>query len=191
MKQYSTVIGATLLGALTLATFSHSQTPAPKAAAVVKIAIVAMRDAMLTTKEGQKAGKSLQAKFAAQRAAIEKLRQELQAGNDQLQRGAATMAADARQKLADDLTAKKKKYDRDVEDLNADMEAENNRLFQDINGKFGKVIDQYARSNGYSVVMDAEQPVLWAAESANITPDIVKAYDQANPVAEAPAAAKK
>jgi outer membrane protein len=195
VKSNYTIAGAIVLGALTLTTFSHSQSVAPKPAAVVKIAIVAMRDAMLATKEGQKAGKEMQSKFESQRATIEKLGQELQAGDDQLRKGAATMAADARQKLADDLASKKKRYDRLVEDLNAEMEAENGRLFQEINGKFGKVLDQYARANGYSLVMDAEQPVLWAAESVNVTPDMIKAYDQANPVAGAaaapPAAAKK
>ena len=34
------------------------------------------------------------------------------------------------------------------------------------------MLDQYARANGYSLVMDAEQPVLWAAESVNVTPDM-------------------
>jgi outer membrane protein len=190
VRSSSTIIGAIVLGALTLttfSTFSHSQTAAAKPAAVVKIAVVAMRDAMLATKEGQKAGKELQAKFEPQRIAIEKLGQELQAGAETLRKGSATMSADAQNKLKDDLGAKKKKYDRDVEDLNAEMEAENNRLFQEINGKFGKVLDQYARTNGFSLVMDAEQPVLWAAESVNVTPDMIKAYDQAHPVAGAAA----
>ena len=185
MKSRSTIIGAIVLGALTLATLSNSQTPAAKPAAVVKIAVVAMRDAMLSTKEGQKAGKELQGKFEPQRIALEKLGQELQAGAEQLRKGAATMSADVQKKLNEDLAAKKKKYDRDAEDLNTEMEAENNRLFQEINGKFGKVLDQYARANGFSLVMDAEQPVLWAAESVNVTPDMIKAYDQANPVAGA------
>ena len=34
--------------------------------------------------------------------------------------------------------------------------------------------------------MDAAQPVLWAAETANVTPDIVKLYDQKHPAAAAP-----
>ncbi len=188
MKSNSTIIGAIVVGALTLTTFSHSQTSAPKPAAVVKIAIVAMRDAMLATKEGQKAGKELQANFEPKRVALERLALELQAGSDQLRKGAATMSAAAQQQLTEDLTAKKKKYDRDAEDLNAEMQTENDRLFQEINGKFAKVLDQYARTNSYSLVMDAEQPVLWAAESVNVTPDMIKAYDQAHPVAGAPAA---
>jgi outer membrane protein len=182
VKSYSTVIGAAVLGVLTLATYSHSQTAPVKPAVAVKIAVVAMRDAMLSTKEGQKAGKELQAKFDPQNKALQALAQQMQAIDDQIRKGGATMTAEARQKLQEDLVAKKKKYDRDLDDLNTEMEAENGRLFQELNGKFGKVLDQYARTNGYSLVMDAEQPVLWAAESTNVTPDMIKAYDQANPV---------
>src|SRR3954453_14700672 len=112
VKSNYTVAGAIVLGALTLTTYSHSQTPAPKAAPMVKIAIIAMRDAMLATKEGQKAGKEMQAKFEPRRAAVEKLARELQAGDEQLRKGAATMSPDARQKLADEMASKKKRYDR-------------------------------------------------------------------------------
>ena len=34
--------------------------------------------------------------------------------------------------------------------------------------KMGKVIDTYAKSNGFTLVMDAAQPVLWASEKANM-----------------------
>jgi outer membrane protein len=180
VNRYSTAIGAVLLGALALTTYSHSQTTAAKPAASVKIAVVSMRDAMLATKDGQKAGQEMQTKFGARRAALEKMAQEI--------------TAEARQKPNEDLSAKKKKYDREMEDLNAEMQAENNRLLQEITNKFGKVLDQYAKANGYTVVMDAEQPLLWAAESANVTPDLIKAYDQAHPAAAAtptPAPAQK
>jgi outer membrane protein len=185
MTRYSAAIGASLLGALALSTYLHSQTPAPKPAPVIKIAVVAMREAILSTQEGQKARKDMLAKFQPRQAELAKLAQELQAGSEQLKKDG--MAAEARQKLADELNSKKKKYDRDLDDLNTEMQAEDNRLSGEMNTKFGKLLDQFARVNGYALVMDAEQPVLWAAESTNVTPDIIKAYDKANPVASAPA----
>jgi len=178
LKRYPTAIGAVLVGALAVTSYLHSQTAAAKPAAAVKIAVVAMRDAMLQTKDGQKAGQNMQTKFGARRTALEKTAVELNAALRQ-------------QQQSPDLAAKKKKYDRDMEDLNNEMEAENNRMLQEITGKFSKVLDQFARSNGYTVVIDAEQPLLWAAESANITPEIIKAYDQAYSAAGAPAPAPK
>jgi outer membrane protein len=181
---------ALILGAVGLT--MRSQTPPPKAAPVVKIAVIAMRDAMLATQEGQAAGKALQAKYAPKRAELEKEDAAIVALDEQLRKGAATMSADARQKLQDEIAHRKTKLQRDVEDLDAEQQADDNRVAQAITGKLGEVIDKSAKANGYTVVMDASAPLLWASESANITPDIIKAYDAVHPVkAEAAAPAKK
>jgi outer membrane protein len=149
------------------------------------VAVVAMRDAMLTTQDGRKAATAMQAKFATRKAAVEKQQADLVALDDRIRKGGPTMNAETRQKLSEELAAKKKVFDREAQDLNDDAEAADNQLMQDISGKMGAVIDQYAKQNAYTVVMDAAQPVLWAAETANITPDIVKLYDQKYPVAAA------
>jgi len=106
---------------------------------------------------------------------------------EQLRKGAATMTPEAQQKLNNEIAAKKKTFDRDADDLNAEVEQEDGRLMQDLTVKMGGVIDEYAKQNGCTVGMDAAQPVLWAAETANITADIVKLYDQKHPSAVPPA----
>jgi outer membrane protein len=183
MQVNSILTGVVILSAVAISI--HSQTAAPKPALAAKVAVVAMRDAMLSTQDGRKAAAAMQATFAARKTAVEKLQAELVALDDRIRKGGATLSADARQKLAEELAAKKKIFDRDAQDLSDDAEAADNNLMQDISGKMGAVIDEYAKQNGYTVVMDAAQPVLWAAETANVTPDIVKLYDQKHPVAAA------
>jgi outer membrane protein len=78
--------------------------------------------------------------------------------------------------------------------MNDDLEADQNRIMQELGGKMMKVVEEYATQNGYAVVLDVSNPqtdVLWAAAATAITPDIVRIYDQAYPAAEAakPAAA--
>lgn len=190
MQVNSILTGVVILGAVAVSI--HSQTATPKPALAAKVAIVAMRDAMLSTQDGRKAAAAMQATFATRKAAVEKQQAYLVSLDDRIRKGGATLSADARQKLADELAAKKKVFDRDAQDLTDDAEAADNTLMQEISGKMGTVIDEYAKQNNYTVVMDAAQPVLWAAETANITPDIVKLYDQKHPVAAAaPAAAPK
>jgi outer membrane protein len=188
VKLNSLLAVALVLGAVALT--MRSQTGAPKTVApAVKIAVIAMRDAMLATQEGQAAGKEMQAKYASRRAALEKEDAAIMALDEQLKKGAATMSADARQKMQEDIARRRTKLQRDVDDLDTDQQADNNRISQEITGKLGVVIDKAAKANGYTVVMDASAPLLWASESANITPDIIKAYDAAYPVkAAAPAA---
>ncbi|HVC00143.1 MAG TPA: OmpH family outer membrane protein, partial [Candidatus Dormibacteraeota bacterium] len=46
-----------------------------------------------------------------------------------------------------------------------------------------KVSDQYAPKAGYSLVIDSGQvPVYYVGKGIDITPEVVKAYDAANPV---------
>lgn len=189
MKLNSLFAVALVLGAVALTV--RSQTATPKPAAIPKIAVIAMREAMLATQEGQVAGKAMAAKYAPQRAALEKEDAAIVALEDQLRKGAATMSAEARQKMSDDITKRKTRLQREIEDLDAEQQADDNRLSQEITGKLGEVIDKTAKANGYTVVMDASAPLLWASEGSNITPEIVKAYDALHPVktAEKPAAA--
>ena len=190
MQVNSILTGAVILGAVAFSI--HSQTAAPKPALAAKVAIVAMRDALLSTQDGRKAATAMQAKFATRKAAVEKQQADLAALDDKLRKGGATLSAEARQKLSEEIAAKKKVFDRDAQDLTDDAEQADNQLMQDISAKMGAVLDEYAKQNGYTVVMDAAQPVLWAAETANVTPDIIKLYDQKHPVAQAaPAAGKK
>jgi len=170
----------------------RSQTTTPKTAAIPKIAVIQMRQAMVATQEGQAAGRAMQAEYGPKRAALEKEDAAIVALEDQLRKGSATMSADARQKMQDDITRRKTKLQRDVEDLDQEQQAADNKVTQDITGKLGQVIDKMAKADGYTVVMDASAPLLWASEGANITPEVIKAYDTTFPLkGAAPAPAPK
>ena len=186
MKLNSIIVGAAIL--IVAAVTVRSQNPAARQAAATRVAVVAMREAMMTTGDGQKAVAALKAKFDPTRADLEKRQKELQALSEQLRK--STNAAE-QQKLNADIAAKKKTFDRDAEDLNNEIEQQDNTLMQAISTKMGPVIDEYARKNGYTVILDAAEPLLWAADSANVTPDIIQLYNQKNggaaPAAAAPA----
>ena len=190
MKLNSLFAVALVLAAVALT--MRSQTTTPKTAAIPKIAVIQMRQAMVATQEGQAAGRAMQAEYGPKRAALEKEDAAIVALEDQLRKGSATMSADARQKMQDDITRRKTKLQRDVEDLDQEQQAADNKVTQDITGKLGQVIDKMAKADGYTVVMDASAPLLWASEGANITPEVIKAYDTTFPVkGAAPAPAPK
>ena len=55
---------------------------------------------------------------------------------------------------------------------------------QELGSKMMAVLEKFATANGYALVIDVsnpQTPVLWAAQAIDITADIVKLYDQANP----------
>ena len=199
MKKNVAVIPALLCAAAALAC-AQAQ-PAPASAAVppprqalpgpaaTKFAIINIQSAILNTKDGQKAAADVQAKFNPRKAELDKKRTDVEALQEQLRKGSATMSEEAKDRLQKEIDAGNKEMTRKTQDMNDDLEAEQGRLMQDLGGKMMKIVEEYASQNGYAVVLDASNPqtdVLWAAASTNITPDIVRLYDQAHPNAEAP-----
>jgi len=168
--------------------------PAVPAVAPTKIAIINVQQAIINTKEGQKAANELQAKFNPRKTALEKRQNDIAMLQDQLKKGGATMSDAAKEKIMREIDSNTKSLNRDADDLNADVEQEQNKLMQDLGGKLMQIVDQYAAQNGYAVVLDVSNqqtnPVFWASASTVITADIVKLYDQAHPVTAGAAAPK-
>jgi outer membrane protein len=155
-----------------------------------KVAIIHVQNAILSTKDGQKAATDLQTSFLPKQTEIEKRRTEIAALQEQLRKGNATMAEDAKATLMRDIDAKNKVLTRETEDAQADLDSSQGKIMQELGNKMMAVIEKYANQNGYALVLDVsnpQTPVLWAASAIDITNDIVKLYDQANPGAAPPA----
>ena len=184
MKKNFVVFPALVLG---MAAMAHAQTPA-------KVAIIHVQNAILQTKDGQKAANELQGRFAPKKAALDKKQADIAALQDTLRKGSATMSEEAKAKLIRDIDANNKSLQRDTEDAQADLDAEQGKIMQELGNKVMAVLEKYATGNGYALVLDVsnpQTPVLWASQTIDITGDIVKLYDQANPGTGAPAAAAK
>ncbi len=172
---------------LSIAVCASAQTaPAPAPASVpTKIAIIQFQAAVMTTQEGQQAQATLKAKFDPVKAKLEKRQADLQAMQDKLQKGGATLSADARARMEKDISAGGRSLNNDAEDLNNDVQEEQNKIVQPMADKMGAIIRDYATKNGFAVVLDVsseQTAVLWASPAINITAEIVKLYDQAHPV---------
>lgn len=170
-------------------------TPAPSAGAAAfptKIGLFNVRDAIMATADGKKGALDLEDKFASRKTALQKRQIDIQAKQDQLNRGGATMSEAAKAALAKDIESESKVFKRDVEDLNTDADEEQNKLFQQVWAKMQPVLQQYALQNGFAAVLDVgneQSPVLWASNTVFITDDVVSLYNQGHPPAAVPAAA--
>jgi outer membrane protein len=166
---------------------------AGQGAAPSKPATIHIQKAILSTKDGEKASVDLQTKFAPRRAALEKKQADIAAKQDQLKKGTATMSQEARDRLAREIDTEQKSFQRDTEDFDADIQAEEGKIMNELGGRLMEVLGKYATQNGLSLVMDTsnpQSPLIWADPTIDVTSDIVKLYDLAHPVAAAaPAAA--
>ena len=199
MKKNVAAIPALLCCAAALACAQAQPAPTPAAVppprqalpgpAPTKIAIINIQSAILNTKDGQKAAADVQAKFNPRKTELDKKRSDVEALQEQLRKGSATMSDEAKDRLQKDIDAGTKELNRRGQDMNDDLEGEQGRIMQDLGAKMMKIVEEYATQNQYAMVLDVSNPqtdVLWAAASTNITPDIVRLYDQAHPNAEAP-----
>jgi len=158
---------------------------APGAATPGKIAVLNVRQAIVTTAEGKQASAELQSQFAPRQ-------NEMEALNKQIN--------DIRQQLAANQTTwsdeQKTKAQSQGQRLAAQLERKNNELQEDVNAAQGdvvdrigrkmmEVLDRFARENGYIAVFDSSaqnSPIIYASNNVDVTQDIIRLYDQQYPL---------
>ena len=150
-----------------------------------KFGVIDMQKALLSTKDGQKAVEELQAKFSPKEQEFQKRQQELQARQDQYRKTENTISEEAKANLARDIDAMTKTLQRDTDDARQDVDAEQQRVLNDLGQKMMQVLMKYSADKQLTMVFDVSgQPnnVLFASSTIDITSDIIKLYDAAAPV---------
>jgi outer membrane protein len=188
-------IPALVLG---IAALAHAQAPAAAAPATaapaaypVKVAVINVQGAILSTADGKKATADLTAKFTPRRSVLEKKNSDMQTKQDQVKKGGATMNADAKDKLTKEIEALQKSLQRDTEDFDADVQQEENKIMNDLGEKMMAIVIKHCQQNGIGMVInvsDQSTPVLWADPALDITQEIIRLYDTAYPPQVSPTA---
>jgi outer membrane protein len=173
------------LGIALLANAQGSATPG-------KVGIIHIQNAILSTKDGQKAASELQGRFAPKKAELDKKQNDIAQKRDQLNKGSNAMSEEAKQNLMRDIDQKTKALNRDTEDAQAELDQEQGKIMQELGQRIMAVIDKYAKDNGFSLILDVsspQTPVLYAANNIDVTNDIIALYDKNAPAAGSPAPA--
>jgi outer membrane protein len=177
----SLAIAVTLASGMVLS--AAAQTPAAPAASAgsAKIAVVAFQVAVAQTNEGQRDFADLQKKYEPKSQSIKSLNQEIEGLEKQLTAQGDKLSdteKTARNKTIED---KKKQLTRETEDAQSDFQTEMQQVYNAVASKVYDVLSSYAQQQGYTLVLDVAQtsnPVLYAAESTNITKAVIDAYNQ-------------
>ncbi len=146
-----------------------------------KVGIIHIQNALLGTQEGQKAAQDLQTKFDPTSQKLQGLRDEINSLQAELSKGSNTMGEERRRELARDIDQMTRDYNRAAEDAQAEFQAAQDRILQELGQKMMAVIGKYSRDNGYALILDVsnpQTPVLHAANGIDITQDIIKMYDE-------------
>ncbi|MBS1833741.1 MAG: OmpH family outer membrane protein [Acidobacteria bacterium] len=166
------------------------------ASAQAKVAVINIQAAIANTKDGKKAAEELDARMAPRKKDLEKKQGDINALKDSLQKGGSAMSENSKRELMSNIDTKTKSYNRDLEDAQAELQQEQDKVLGELGQKMMAVIDKYSRDNQYVLVLDVsnpQTPVLFASNTIDITQAIIEMYDKNAPAAGAagaPSAAK-
>jgi outer membrane protein len=179
-------LGLVLSAAFSSLAAAQAASPAPPA---TKIGIVNIQDAIVATNEGKKEFDALQTKFTpkkseldGQNTEVENLKKQYEAQKDKL-----SPEANASQVKA--IETKQKLLQRNFDDAQTEFQQAEQDVVNRIGSKLLTVLEKYAKTNGYSMILDVsnpQTPVLWFDQGTNITKELVNAYNAANPSAAPP-----
>ncbi len=171
---------------LSVGAAAWGQNPAPQAG--VKVGIIHIQRAIVECEEGKKAAEKLQGQFTGRRNELQAMQAEIEKLQKQLRDQEKALSDEARANLVRQIETKTKEFTRKNEDATNDFQQAEGQVINDIGQRIMKVLDEYARKNGYHVVLDVssqQSPVLWASSAVDMTDDIIKLYNAAAPAAPA------
>lgn len=155
--------------------------PAP-----TKIGIVNIQDAIVATNEGKKDFDALQAKFTPKQTELKALNDEVENLKKQFQAQSDKLTDEERASRAKTIEAKQKTLQRNYDDAQTEFQQAEQEVVNRIGTKMLTVLEKYAKTNSYAVILDVsnpQTPVLWANQGTIITKELVDAYNTDNPVA--------
>jgi outer membrane protein len=151
--------------------------PVPSA----KVAVIAFQAAVTQTNEFQRDAADLQKKYDPRRAQLKTLSNEIDTLTKQLQADDAKLSDGERASRTRAIDEKKKKLDRETQDAQSDFQTDMQQIINDVAGKVGTLMSEYADIHGYTLVLDAgdqqTQTVLYAVPAMDITKEIIDAYN--------------
>jgi outer membrane protein len=178
----SSVVAAAQTSAAPKPAAPAAQKPAGAASVpVARIAVITFQAAVTQTNEFQRDAADLEKKYDPRRVQIKAESDELDNLTKQLQAQGSQLSEAEQASRARAIDEKKKKLDRDTQDAQTDFQTDMQQIINDVAGRVGELMSDYADKHGFTLVLDAgdqqTQTVLYALPSMDITKEIIEAYN--------------
>ncbi len=183
MKVILTAVTSMLAGGLLFGGATQGAAPASS-----KIAFVNTTAILQGTAEGKKELTALEAYVNERQQALEAEQTKLQELRRQYDSQSRMLNPDTAAEMQRSITEKDRTVRRAQEDLEMDINRRRNEVLTRMSEKIQAVIAEYAETNGYGAVFMETPTLPFFSPALDITADIIKLYDQKNPVAAAASA---
>jgi outer membrane protein len=167
------IVAAAALGAGSLAL---AQAPTPPA---TRIGFVDVQRVLAKATAGVAAREQLEREKATMQKEIDARRQELDKLRDELEKKGPLMTPEARRDKTDAFERKRRDAARMADDFSKELERKEQILLQKVLHEVSGVIERVGKQRGYYLVVEKRgATVLYAAAEADLTDEIIRAYDQ-------------
>ena len=192
MKQwYRVVIAGAVLLALAVSP-AVAQAPGPTGAAPApaspapastnRIAYIDVQRVLARSSAGVAAREQLEREKAGMQREMEGKRQELEKLRDELEKKGSLMTADARREKQELFERKRRDAARQMDDFQKELEKKEQTLLQRVLQELSGVIDKVGKERGFYLIVEKRgASVLYASPDADLTDEVVRAYDQQAP----------
>jgi len=166
---------------LTLSAVAHAQT--------TKVGYVNFQKALSEIDEAKAARARIEGLKDQKQKDLDKVQEQLKKDQETLQKQAATMTDQVKQQKAEELQKRIIDLQQNFEKGRAELAQKENEEFSPIIGKMRNIINAIAQKEGFTMVFDAGG-VAYAPDSLDLTPQLVRTYNEQNKVktSSAPAA---
>ncbi len=145
-----------------------------------KIGVVDMEQAINKTKAGKRAQAELKRKFEKYEKELKSTREEVQKLQKELENSAMLLKPEAKLAKQRDLERLVRQFQDRQRDASQDMNEAQREAFKPILQKMKGIIEDLGKKGGYALITET-RAVLYAPNSADVTQQVIAAYDKVNP----------
>jgi outer membrane protein len=169
------ILGAAALVASGAAVWA--QAPAPGTA--VRVALIDVQRVLARSAAGVAAREQLERERATMQRDMDAKRKELETLRDELEKKGPLMTAEARRERQDSFERKRRDATRLADDFQKELEKKEQQLLQKVLQDLSGIIERVGKERGYHMIVERRGAmVLYAAAEADLTDEVIRAYDQ-------------
>lgn len=165
--------------AATLMTAGAVAAPGRAAAQGAKVVVVDVARILAKSTAGVAAREQLEREKAVMQKEVDGRRQELEKLREELEKKGPLMTVDARREKQDAFDRKRRDATRLVDDFQKELEKKEQGLLQKVLQDISGIIERLGKERKYLLIVEKRgAAVVYAAPDADITEEVIKAYDQ-------------
>jgi outer membrane protein len=180
------VMAGGAIALLVSASAAQAPAPAPAAAAApvatngtAKIGYIDVQRVLARSQAGVAAREQLEKERATIQKDMDTRRQELEKLRDEMEKKGALMTPDARREKQEAFERKRRDAARAADDYQKELEKKEGQLLQKVLQEVSGVIEKVGKEKNYYMIVEKRNAgVLYAATDADLTDEIIRAYDR-------------